>query len=77
MKFKISIWTGPTIVREIAAKIREAGVTVTVEGTETVYAVADGQTAEGAAWNVLVDLRRVHGTDFGLRPRPVSYVPVL
>lgn len=66
-KWETSFWTGPTIVKQIAEKMRAAGVTVLWEGTERVGVEAEGATKEGARWNVLVDLRRTHGTDFGLR----------
>lgn len=72
MKFKLRAWTGPSSVTEIAAELRRAGVTVECEGTEHVYVVAEGSHAEGAAWDVFVDLNRVCGRDFGLRFRSVG-----
>lgn len=56
-----SFHTGPTIVKAMAQKCREAGLTVTCEGTERVYVEATDR------YHVLAELRRVHGTDFGLR----------
>lgn len=70
-RFLLRAWTGPCLVGQIADKARDAGVTVTCEGTEHVYVEADGTEGDAAAWNVLVDLVRKHGTDFGLRPKVV------
>ena len=69
MKALFSLWTGPCLVKQLAEKAREAGLTVTCEGTETVYVVSEGTDAGGAGWNVLVALVQKHGTDFGLRPK--------
>ena len=33
----LKAWTGPCAVKEVAAGLRELGVTVTIEGTEHVY----------------------------------------
>jgi len=65
----LRIWTGPLSVREIAKKLRDAGVHVSCEGTEFIYVTAEGADVAGAAHNVLVDLLRAHGSDLGLRPR--------
>jgi hypothetical protein len=67
MTFKMKAWTGPTLVKQLADKLREAGINVTLEGTETVYFVAEGSYPDAAGWNTLVDLMNTHGTDFGLR----------
>lgn len=61
-------WTGPVLVKDVARMMREAGVTVHCEGTEHVLIVSEGETRDGAAWNVLASLYRKHGTDVGLRP---------
>ena len=61
-------WTGPCLVKDVARMMREAGVTVECEGTEHVLVVSEGETREGAAWNVLASLCRQHGTDAGLKP---------
>ena len=34
---ELRVWTGATLVREMADKLRDAGVEVTLEGTEYVY----------------------------------------
>jgi len=67
----LQAWTGPCFVNEIADRLASAGVHVACVGTERVYITAEGQTAEGAAHDVLVDLIRMHGTDFGLHFRRV------
>lgn len=66
MTYRLKFWTGPTLVEQIATRFREAGVTVTCEGTEHVYVNGDGSDGFAAEWNVLVDLQRKHGTSFGL-----------
>ncbi len=59
--------TGPTIVGRMAEKCREAGLSVTCEGTERVYVdVPDEHGLQARHW-VLACLRQKHGTDFGLR----------
>jgi hypothetical protein len=64
-----SFHTGPTIVRQIAEKCREAGLTVACEGTERVYVEApvESYLDGGPRLWILARLREVHGTDFGLR----------
>ena len=69
MKALFQCWTGPVLVKQIAAKMRDAGLTVTCEGTESVYVVSEGETADGASWNVLASLCSKWTTDFGLRPK--------
>lgn len=71
VKALFQCWTGPTLVKQIAEKMRDAGLTVTCEGTESVYVVAEGETQDGASWNVLAALCSKHGVDFGLKPRAV------
>ena len=66
--YRLSIWTGPSFVEQLAAKLEEAGVSVASVGTEHVHVDEYGSTASAAAWNVLSLLQRTHGTDFGLRP---------
>ena len=65
--FTVRWFTGPTMVTEIAAKMRAAGLEVTCEGTEHVFTACPGWSRESAAWDALVDVQRKHGTDFGLR----------
>ena len=73
-RFLFRIWTGPALVGQLADKLEEAGVEVTYRGTETLLAEHDGAGSEGAAWNLLCNLTRKHGTDFGLRPELVRRV---
>jgi hypothetical protein len=67
-----SFYTGPTIVGQTAAKFREAGFTVTCEGTEKVWIeyvanVASEPTIRDAErQQILAKLHQVHGTSFGL-----------
>jgi hypothetical protein len=67
-RLKLSLFTGPTLVRQIAAKLREAGVVVLVEGTERVFVLADGADHYEATLAVRSALLDKHGTDFGLWP---------
>jgi hypothetical protein len=69
-RFKLSLFTGPTIVVQIAHKLREADVVVLVEGTERIIVEAEGTDTGDATGRVLAALIRKHGIDFGLRPRP-------
>lgn len=71
VKALFSVWTGPVLVGQLANKMRDAGITVTCEGTETVYVESSGETVDGASWNVLAALCSKHRTDFGLRPKVV------
>jgi hypothetical protein len=67
---QIAFHTGPTIVHQIADKMREAGVAVSCEGTEHVYIDAApnvGELATDLRYQILAVLREKHGTDFGLR----------
>lgn len=67
--YRFKIWAGPSWVGQMADKCRQAGLSVVTQGTENIYVDAKGQTRDGAAWNILVDLYNTHGTDFGVRPR--------
>lgn len=68
-RFLFSCQTGPTLVKDVAAKMRGAGLSVACEGTEHVHVESEGTDALRAGWNLLVDLQRTHGTDLGLRPK--------
>lgn len=61
-------WTGPCSVAAFAAKFREAGLRVTCEGTESVWAESEGEDDIDARLTVERALKAAHGTDFGLRP---------
>ncbi len=69
--YLLFVYTGPGLVRPVADVCRAAGLYVTIEGTDGIYLVAEGSDASAAAHNVLVDLQRAHGKDFGLRPRSI------
>lgn len=66
-KQKVDFWTGPTLVSELAEKVREAGLELLLEGTERIYLAVEGTTPEAAKWNALAQLEKTHGTSFGLR----------
>jgi len=66
---KLRAHTGPTIVKEMAAKLRDAGVKVTIEGTEHVYVEFEGH-AKGvtdADFTIRQVLKNKHGSSFGLK----------
>jgi hypothetical protein len=65
--YRLPFHTGPTIVRQIAQKMREAGISVAIEGTERVYVDCEGEDRWSANQAVLRALREKHGTVFGLR----------
>jgi len=69
--YKLRIWTGPTLVKEITAKLRQAGVEVVCEGTEHVHVRSEGSDHMAAAHNVLAFLMRTFMTDFNLKPKPI------
>jgi hypothetical protein len=68
MIHKLSAWTGPTMVTALAEKCREAGLRVTVEGTEKVYVEVEsvGESRTWAGMEALALLRTKHNTDCGL-----------
>lgn len=74
MIYRLKAWTGPTLVREIADRLRGAGFASVLEGTEHVHWDAEGQTPEGACWNSAVDMERVFGTSFGIVPRALYHI---
>jgi hypothetical protein len=69
--YRCHIWTGPTLVKQIKQRFRRAHKKVVASGTEAIYVDSKGQTAEGAAWNLLADLEKKYKTSFGLRPKCV------
>jgi len=71
-RFLLRAWTGPALVKQIADKVREAGFQGVLEGTEHVMFEGEGTTGEAAAWDSLVDIRRKHGSDFGLTIEPLK-----
>lgn len=74
IKALFSVWTGPCGVQQYADYIREAGLTVVCEGTETIYVKSEGETEGGASWNILVALVQKHGTDFYFQPKMVRHL---
>lgn len=69
MIYRMKIWTGPTLVQQLAEKAREAGLQEVRAGTEHIYVVVAAMSRDWAAWNVCAALRSRHGTDYGLRPQ--------
>lgn len=66
---KTSFHTGPTLVKAIADKFRDAGIRVYCEGTERVYVEVEVEgigTDSEARENAVDALFRTHGTRFGL-----------
>jgi hypothetical protein len=52
MTFKARVWTGPTSVAQVAAKMRAAGVWVMVEGTEHVTVEVEATEAGAVGHNL-------------------------
>lgn len=75
-RYRLKAWTGPTAVAEMVDRLFEAGVYVTVGGTEHVYLEASGVDVFDAGQAVIQALQRRHGKDFGLRPVVISAQPV-
>lgn len=71
MKALFSVWTGPCLMKQLADKVREAGLTVACEGTEVLHVESEGTDVDGAAWNILASLCSKHGVDFGFRPKMI------
>jgi len=69
--YKLRIWTGPTRVKELSAKLREAGVEVVCEGTEHVHVRSEGSDRMAASHNILAMLMKAYKTDFSLKPMAV------
>ena len=65
--FHLSAWTGPCCVASMAQKCREAGLYVTIEGTEKVYVLVAGKDRMDARLIAEDTLDTKHGTHFGLR----------
>jgi hypothetical protein len=59
---KFKLYTGPTIVKQTADILRNAGINVTTEGTEHVHFIADGDRD-----GVTLQLREVLGPQWGVR----------
>lgn len=71
-RYRLQFWTGPAFVDQIAQAAVAAGYDVE-QGTENIYLEAEGSDSQAAAHNFLVDLQRVHGTDYGLKLRSASH----
>jgi transposase len=59
---KFKLYTGPTIVKQTADILRNAGIDVTVEGTEHVHFLADGDRD-----GVTLQLREILGPQWGVK----------
>lgn len=57
------LYTGPTIVKQTANRLRQAGINVTIEGTEAVIFESEAQNAEIAT----LQLRGILGDAWGVR----------
>jgi hypothetical protein len=67
--YVMKAYTGPVVVKEIASRVKSAGVDITMLGTEHIYVVAAGENFEDAANHVRHAIVRKCGRDFGLRFR--------
>ncbi len=57
LSHKLVAWTGPTAVKEVADKLRYAGVAVSCEGTERVFVSVEGETPRAAEEAIAEKLR--------------------
>jgi hypothetical protein len=57
---QVKFHTGPTIVKHIARKFCQAGLFVTIEGTESIYVL-------GKSERILAIVRRYFGHTFGVK----------
>lgn len=69
--YKCKAWTGPTQVKEIANRIKEAGLIDVFDGTEHVYWKCSGNNPQHALMRSSEIMRQRLGTDFGLFSRPL------
>jgi hypothetical protein len=67
---KFKVWTGPVTVAEVASKLRNAGMPVTLEGTESVYfeaPIPGGKGERDVAWSLQLQIESVYGIAAGYR----------
>lgn len=67
--YVMKAYTGPTVVKEIASRVKSAGIDITMIGTEHIYIVAAGESLEDAAHHAHAAIVKKCGRDFGLRFR--------
>ena len=67
---RLKAWTGPCLVKVLASHIRDAGVMVTIEGTEHVYVEVPHEVHHVADFETRKMIAKRHGTAFGLQFRP-------
>lgn len=66
-KIRMRVWVGPTQVKAIAERFREAGLVDVTEGVERVYFHMWAHDLDEARDVIMQCLRTVHGKTFGLR----------
>lgn len=65
-KFRLKVWTGPTLAKDLGRWIRRVGLPV-VTGTEHVYVTVKGSTCAAAEHNMRAALFQKYRTDWQLR----------
>lgn len=74
--YRLRVWTGPTLVRDVSRRMKLAKLKVRVTGTEhvTVDVRATHQNGCGGAWhNLSAALYQKFGTDYGIGRRPERF----
>ncbi len=80
--FHLKVYVGPTQVHELAQRFRDAGITVTVEGTESIHCVVvpelPFQTDQRivAAAKLRMMLSSAHECTFGITYRDILLLRV-
>jgi hypothetical protein len=69
--FHIRVWVGPTMVHVLSRMFRRAGIHVTIEGTETIHAMVEAETADSAQTILVNQLQAKFGRTFGISPGDV------
>lgn len=65
-RFRLRFWTGAAHARRVGMEVHRAGFSVVTEA-RGIRVVARGEDVAAAAENFLAELRRLAGTDFGMR----------
>jgi hypothetical protein len=63
----LKVWTGPCAVKAFAEKFRDAGINVSIEGTEHIHIIVPDEEFYLAQHKVRERLRSVFGTTFGVK----------
>jgi hypothetical protein len=68
-RYRLRVWTGPSVVVELGRKFRKAGLRVPVVGTENLHVDVTASDCYGAEQVARAALRRKYKKDVGLDVR--------